>query len=400
MAPEQCENGRIDRRTDVYALGMMAYEAATGQLPFTGQGIPQILLAQLRQQPTPPRQLEPGVSPALEAVILKALQKKPEDRFQDMAAFAAALEEVRRSPDGPSRPVGSPRDTLSGPRAPELELEGPGGYRRRLRPTEATRGGLFFPDDGQLPPLFSRVKVAVPAAGRRTVSVEGEVVRHVSAAEAARWHMSPGFALQLGTLPPETQTAVDALAAQLAAPPALTPTQTELPAPLALDELERRASAGPYELLGARQADGFPEVRERARAVRRQLEGLRAKLPPGAQASRVPALLSKVDAAAALLGTPGERLMFDARHGNFHGVAHCVTAGTPLAVLEVRRQALLADDPRPAAEAQRHLARARVAEKLGNPSAALLEYEAALRQDPLDLELHRPYWELKRKTEG
>jgi hypothetical protein len=110
----------------------------------------------------------------------------------------------------------------------------------------------------------------------------------------------------------------------------------------------------------------------------------------------VPALIAQVDAAAALLASPAERLMFDARHGNFHGVAHCVTAGTPLAVLEVRRQALLAEQPDAAAEAQRHLARAQVAAKLGNTAAALLEHEAALRCDPLDVDLHQSYWELKR----
>jgi hypothetical protein len=222
----------------------------------------------------------------------------------------------------------------------------------------------------------------------------------VSAAEAARWHMAPGFALQLGALAPGAQAAVDALAAQLAAPAAATPRASELPPPLALAALERRAAAGPYELLGARPEEGFPEVRERARAVRRQLEALRPELPPGDQTSRVPALLAQVEGAAALLGTPGERLMFDARHGNFHGVAHCVTAGTPLAVLEARRQALLAEAPLSAAEAQRHLARARVATKLGNLQAALLEYEAALRKDPLDLGLHQPYWELRRRTES
>ncbi|WP_176067609.1 serine/threonine-protein kinase [Anaeromyxobacter diazotrophicus] len=397
MAPEQCENGRIDRRTDVYALGMMAYEAATGRLPFTGQGIPHILLAQLRQLPRPPREVDPTISPALEAVILKALQKDPADRFQDMAAFAAALEEVRRGPErAAARPPGAPAARAL---APQLDVAGPGGYHRRLRPSEAARGGLFFPEEGTLPPLFSRLAVDVPAAGGRPVRVEGEVVRHVSAAEAARWQMQPGFALQLGALPGDAQAAVDALAAQLASRPALTPQPTEVPAPLALDAIAKRAAGGPYELLGARPEDGFPEIRERARAVRRQLEALQQNLTSGTRATRVPILLAQVDAAAALLGSPGERLMLDARRGNFHGVAHCVTAGTPPPVLEARRQAMLSEDPRRADEAQRHLARARVAEKLGNVAAALAEYEAALRSDPLDLELHRPYWDLRRRLE-
>jgi eukaryotic-like serine/threonine-protein kinase len=400
MAPEQCENGKIDRRTDVYALGVMAYEVATGRLPFTGQAIPQLLLAQLRQPPPRPRDLDPTVPASLEAVILKALAKKQEDRYQDMAGFGAALEEVRRELTSP-KPALRPRGELvPRPRAPELDVRGLDGRRRRLRPSEVTRGGLFLSDEGVLPPLFSRVEVLVPREGGAPVEIGGEVVRHVAAADAARWHMAQGFALQLGALTAEQRAAVDGLAALLAAPPALTPQPLSVPAPLALTTFEQRAAAGPYELLGARPEDGLPEVRERARAVRRELDRLRSGLSPAEQTTRLAALLARVDAAVGLLGTPAERLMFDARRGNFQGVAHCVTAGIPASVIEARRQALLAEDPRPAAEAKRHLARAQVATKLGNFPSALAEYTSALRRDPLDLEIHKAYWGLKRKVEG
>ena len=53
-----------------------------------------------------------------------------------------------------------------------------------------------------------------------------------------------------------------------------------------------------------------------------------------------------------------------------------------------------------ATEAQRHLARAQVASKLGNFPSALAEYTSALQSDPLDLELHKSYWELKRKVDA
>jgi len=400
MAPEQCENGKIDRRTDIYALGVMAYEVATGRLPFTGQVIPQLLVAQVRQLPPRPRDVDPTVPASLEAVLLKALAKDPADRYQDMAGLGAALEEVRReltAPKPPPRPRG---ELVARPRAPELDVRGPDGHRRRLRPSQVTRGGLFLSDEGVLPPLFSRVALLVPREGGAPVEIEGEVVRHVAAGDAARWHMAQGFALQLGALVPQQRAAIDGLAALLASPPALTPQPVSVPAPLALTALEQRASAGPYELLGARPEDGFPEVRERARAVRRDLEALRSGLSPEEQTTRLAAVLARIDAAVALLGNTGERLMFDARRGTFQGVAHCVTAGTPAAVIAARRQALLAEDPRRAAEAQRHLARAQVASKLGNAPSALAEYASALRSDPLDLDLHKAYWELKRKVEG
>ena len=402
MAPEQCENGRVDRRTDVYALGAMAYEIATGRLPFTGTGIPQILLAHLRDPPAPPRQVDPSVPAALERIILKALAKKPEDRHQDMAALASELEAARREIAAASAPApgATPAGAAAAKPATEIEIRLPGGEARRLRAAEVTHGGIFLRDDGPAPPLFSRVRVMVPVEGSRAVEVGGEVVRHVTAADAGRWKMPSGFAVQLRARDAEQRSAVGALEARLAAPPAHTPQPTQVPAPLALHSLERRAAAGPYELLGAKLDAGVPEIRERARALRREIESLRARLPPEQQASRVPALLAQLDAAAALLGSPAERLMFDARRGNFHGVAHCVTAGTSPAVVEARRRTLLAQHPGKAEQAERHVARARVATKLGNATAAILEYEAALSADPLDLDIHQRYWNLKREREG
>ncbi len=399
MAPEQCSNGLVDRRTDVYALGVMAYEVATGRLPFTGPAIPQILIAHVRDAPVPPRQMDPSVPPAMERIILKALAKRPEDRFQDMAEVAAALEQARRelAPAKPAPPRSSELALRRDP-DPELEVRGPDGKPRRLRAAEVTRGGLFLCDHHELPPLRSQVRVMLPGEGGRSVEVAGEVVRHVSPSDAAGWKMSPGFAVQLGALGAAERAALDRLAARLASP-------REVPAapaaaPETLEELDLRAAAGPYELLGASADAGFPEIRERARAVRAAIEAARARLPPDQQTSRVPILLARVDAAASLLGTPAERLMYDARHGNFRGVAHCVTAGTTSAVIEARRRAFLAERPGNVEEAKRHLARAQVATKLGNAAAALAEYEAALTQDPLDLTVHQAYWELKRKAEG
>jgi eukaryotic-like serine/threonine-protein kinase len=400
MAPEQCENRHVDHRTDVYALGVMAYELVTGSLPFTGPSIPRILLAQLRDAPRPPRELDAAVPPALEAAILKALAKAPEDRFADMRTFGAALDACR--PVEPARDLPPPATRLSTtpsarpPRpAPSIEVtvRGADGAARSLTARDVSRGGIFIVADDGLPALRSRVHLAVGAHG--ALELDGEVVRHVTPADAARWNMSPGFAVQVGQLPAPQRARLDALAARMAEPPA--PTPAFVPSPFALDEIEKRGAAGPYELLGARQDAGFSEIRERARALRQLVDALRPALPAEALTTRVPSLLARVDAAVAQLGSPAERLMYDARRGNFHGVAHCVTAGTPPAVVAARRRALLAEQPGHAERAQRHLTRAKVAAKLGNAAAAVSEYEAALASDPLDLELHKEYWEMKRK---
>ncbi|HET7825721.1 MAG TPA: serine/threonine-protein kinase, partial [Anaeromyxobacter sp.] len=90
MAPEQCEDGVIDARTDVYALGAMAFELATGRLPFQGKTVTQLLLAHLKEPPPAPSSLAP-VPEALEAAILRALEKDRERRFPRVEELVNAL---------------------------------------------------------------------------------------------------------------------------------------------------------------------------------------------------------------------------------------------------------------------------------------------------------------------
>ncbi len=113
-------------------------------------------------------------------------------------------------------------------------------------------------------------------------------------------------------------------------------------------------------------------------------------------AGRITSIAAPKPKAALVLGTPAERLLFDARRGNFRGVAHCVVAGVAPALVEARRRAFLTERPGQESEAQRRVARSQVARKLGNADAALAEMEAALQADPLNLELHREHEELEK----
>jgi serine/threonine-protein kinase len=422
MAPEQCDDGTIDARTDVYSLGIIAYELFTGRLPFQGRTVTQLLLAHLQQKPPPPSQLAPGIDAALERLILKALEKEPGARHASMAELGAALRAVQEGLEAraaglplapppaarpaaptPSAPAAAPASVLATPPAaapaPEVEVELLGGPTpRRLTAADVSRGGLFVRAETGLPPLFSRVQLAVAhPALRAKLSLVGEVVRHVSPAEAVQWKMAPGFAVQLTELTPERRAALADLteATRAGARPA-----AAVPAASAdrLRELEGRPAATHYGLLGLPPDAEFGEVRRTARELRAELEGIRARPQGSDQHARATALLARLDAAQHALSVPSERLFYDAQRGNYLGVARCVAAGIPQAVIEARRREYLQRHPGKEKEAQAHLARAQVARKLKNTAAAIGSFQAALAADPLDLAALDAYVAFRRQV--
>ena len=82
VSPEQTQGKELGPTTDIYSLGIVMYEASTGQVPFQGDDAITVALKQVNEQPKPPSQLNPAVDPALESIILKCMQKNPADRFQ------------------------------------------------------------------------------------------------------------------------------------------------------------------------------------------------------------------------------------------------------------------------------------------------------------------------------
>jgi hypothetical protein len=95
MAPEQWD-GQPVPATDQYALAIMAYQLLTGRPPFQG-GPGQVMRQHFMAQPQPPGTLNPRISPALDAVILRALEKSHQDRFPSIAVFAQAFQEALQS---------------------------------------------------------------------------------------------------------------------------------------------------------------------------------------------------------------------------------------------------------------------------------------------------------------
>jgi beta-lactam-binding protein with PASTA domain/predicted Ser/Thr protein kinase len=103
LSPEQARGEQVDARSDVYSLGCVLYEVLTGQPPFVGDSPVAVAYQHVREDPVPPSQKRPDISPELDAVVLKALAKNPDNRYQSAAEMRNDLVRVHsgEKPDAP-----------------------------------------------------------------------------------------------------------------------------------------------------------------------------------------------------------------------------------------------------------------------------------------------------------
>jgi eukaryotic-like serine/threonine-protein kinase len=92
ISPEQVKGKRGDQRSDIYALGVMLYEMLTGKPPFQGPNPFAIMNDRLLNNPIPPRELDPSISPQLQEIIYRALERDPKNRYATAKEFAHDLE--------------------------------------------------------------------------------------------------------------------------------------------------------------------------------------------------------------------------------------------------------------------------------------------------------------------
>src|SRR6185295_3087255 len=100
LSPEQAQGLPVTAASDIYSIGVLLYEALTGHVPFEAESPVTVALKQVSERPRPPSELNPTVSRAMDAVVLKALAKDPANRFASAEEFLEALDAAEADPSG------------------------------------------------------------------------------------------------------------------------------------------------------------------------------------------------------------------------------------------------------------------------------------------------------------
>src|SRR5919206_429431 len=132
LSPEQARGAPVTAASDLYSVGIVLYEMLTGQVPFSGDSAIEIAMKHLNELPRPPSKIRPEIPPELDQVVLRALAKAPEDRYQTAEEFAEDLHRVE---------AGLPIAPETSEAATALLAVPPGtvGGTTQVLPTDATR---------------------------------------------------------------------------------------------------------------------------------------------------------------------------------------------------------------------------------------------------------------------
>jgi len=259
-----------------------------------------------------------------------------------------------------------------------------------LKGIDLSRAGVFVCSDGALPAVFSRVRLTL-APG---LEVQGEVVRHVDAAQAKAWNLPPGFGVQFVNVSAPQKDAITRLSQGLE----VTSSSDDALAEPTLGRFEGRQAGDPFALLGLSPDASFDESRAKGREAIKSLEKLHELNLSPARRGLLTSVLPKVKDAVAQLTSPARRAALDAQRKNFHGVARCLSAGLTVTELEELRAGYCREHPGAELQAREKLAQVSTHESQGRLPLAVTALEEALALDPLNLAYHQKYASLRRRV--
>ncbi len=208
LSPEQARGERVDARSDVYSLGCVLYEILTGDPPFVGDSPVAVAYQHVREDPIPPSAKRPGISPDLDAVVLKAMAKNPDNRYQSAAEMRADLVRVHSGerPEAPKVLTPAERSMMmaarSGPRTdPSRMIAGAYGYARSERGGSI---GRWLIAAAILAILTVVVTLGINMAGGKSRAVQVPDVRGQLSADAVATLQNKGFKTRTQQKPDNT----------------------------------------------------------------------------------------------------------------------------------------------------------------------------------------------------
>jgi HD-like signal output (HDOD) protein len=160
MSPEQClGEAALDIRSDVYSLGIVIYQMLTGQLPFTGDTLGRLIVCHVNESPVPPSVINPDISRGMNDLVLRALQKKPKDRFQSARDMREALDRLLPPALRTLTPAFGVR--VGAPNAPGILA--PPALGNRISGAGSASGGAAVPNTGN--PTLTEARGQAPREG-------------------------------------------------------------------------------------------------------------------------------------------------------------------------------------------------------------------------------------------